>query len=210
MLFLEEMFGCTTMCFDGDGVPTKIIYLIRVIYNGIRIVVPIILIIIGMIDMAKAVTGKDEDEIKKAQNLLVKRGIAAVIVFLMLSLVTLLASLIKESDSMQCAYCILSGEESLDESPDDFYSTKEACVAYGGEWNDICGIKEETRETEDVCISRGGNWTGICDIYYDDGHDTIWEVPLPIYNVKSGCRNMAILENGIYYTYRAGCWSNEG
>ena len=109
-MFLEE-FICE--CF-GSGVPVKVANVIRIGYNIIRIAVPIILIIIGMIDMAKAVTGKDEAEIKKAQNLLVKRGIAAALVFLMLSLVTMLVSA-TDSDSekdMSCLKCILGSGSS--------------------------------------------------------------------------------------------------
>ena len=45
------------------------------VYVGIQIVVPIILIIVGMLDLAKAVTEKSDDNIKKAQQLLIKRAI---------------------------------------------------------------------------------------------------------------------------------------
>ena len=43
----------------------------------IKVVVPIMLIIVGMLDMAKAVTEKDENKIKDAQHKLIKKAIAA-------------------------------------------------------------------------------------------------------------------------------------
>ena len=131
MLFLEEML-CRS-CFSGVGVPGKIVSLIRILYNGIKIVVPLILIIIGMIDMAKAVTGKDENEIKKAQNLLVKRAIAAALVFLIFSLVTLLASALGEKGAMKCANCLLNSEDS-----DESYYQEQDCIKQGGKWINIC------------------------------------------------------------------------
>ena len=39
---------------------------------GIKIAVPIILIVVGMIDLAKAVTQNDEKEVKKAEKILKK------------------------------------------------------------------------------------------------------------------------------------------
>ncbi len=64
--------------------------LIRTVYNAIRIGVPIILIIVGMVGMGKAIAQQKEDEIKKAQSTLVKQAVAALIVFLMLSGVKLI------------------------------------------------------------------------------------------------------------------------
>ena len=54
---------------------------IRSILGLIQIVVPIILIIVGAFDLAKAVMGSDEKEIKAATQKLIKRAIAAVSVF---------------------------------------------------------------------------------------------------------------------------------
>lgn len=58
--------------------------------NAIKIFVPIILIIFGMIDLSKAVMSNDEKEMKGAQTKLMKRAIYAVVVFLVVSIVQLL------------------------------------------------------------------------------------------------------------------------
>lgn len=73
---------------------------------GIKVVVPIILIIIGMLDMAKAVNSKSEDEIKKAQQALIKKAIAAVIVFLVPTLVGLIMGVIGADNYKGCLTCI--------------------------------------------------------------------------------------------------------
>ena len=72
----------------------------------IKIATPIILIVVGMIDMTKAITGKDEDAIKKAQNKLIKKAIAAVSVFLVCTIVnTLMTVIIGNTDYKECASC---------------------------------------------------------------------------------------------------------
>ena len=60
----------------------------------IQIGIPIILIILGMIDLGKAVIASKEDEIKSAQKLLIKRIIYAVAIFLVVSIVTLVFSVV--------------------------------------------------------------------------------------------------------------------
>ena len=96
MLFLDE-----TVCHICDeafgitnGIPKQLVDIVHLVYNAIRIGVPIILIIIGMIDMGKAITQQKEDEIKKAQSLLVKKAITAALVFLMLSIVSLVFGIV--------------------------------------------------------------------------------------------------------------------
>lgn len=75
---------------------------------GIKVIVPIILIIIGMIDMAKAVTEKSDDKIKAAQTSLVKKAIAAIIVFLVPTLVGLVMGLVSATNWKPCMDCVNS------------------------------------------------------------------------------------------------------
>ena len=84
MLFLE-------ICED-------IYPIINLIRNGlipvIQIAIPIILIILGMLDLGKAVIASKEDEIKSAQKLLIKRIVYAVAVFLVIAIVTLIFGIV--------------------------------------------------------------------------------------------------------------------
>lgn len=93
MLELVNMLEGTTAC-AGVDIPNGIYNLVSTIITMIQIVVPILLIIWGMIDFAKAIIGGDEDKIKAGQKTFIKRLIAAIVVFLVVTIVTLLISLV--------------------------------------------------------------------------------------------------------------------
>lgn len=77
----------------GNGVPEGIGNVIHMIVVAIQVVVPILLIIWGMIDFAKAIIGQDEDKIKAGQRTFIKRLIAAIVVFLVVTIVQLAINL---------------------------------------------------------------------------------------------------------------------
>lgn len=85
------MFFLEIDCADLDPI-------INLIKNGIipliQIGIPIILIILGMLDLGKAVMAGKEDEIKSAQKLLTKRCIAAVAVFFVVTIVTIVFNIV--------------------------------------------------------------------------------------------------------------------
>ena len=78
------------------------------VVNLIKIAVPIILIIFGMIDLAKAVMSNDEKEMKGAQTKLIKRVIYAVLVFLVVTIVQLLFGVLvsEEAADANVSSCI--------------------------------------------------------------------------------------------------------
>ncbi len=75
--------------------------LIKLIKNGIipliQLGIPIILIILGMLDLGKAVVASKEDEIKSAQKLLVKRAIYALAVFFVVLIVQVVFGLLSNA-----------------------------------------------------------------------------------------------------------------
>lgn len=66
---------------------TPVWNIVGVIVNVIWIGIPILLIILGMIDLGKAVVASKEDEVKKATKAFGKRFLYAVCVFLVVWLV---------------------------------------------------------------------------------------------------------------------------
>lgn len=68
----------------------QIFVIVQFILKVIQWVAPVILIVIGSIDMVKAIIAGKEDEIKKHQQTLIKRLIAAVIIFLIPLLVSII------------------------------------------------------------------------------------------------------------------------
>ena len=72
--------------------------IVKIIKKGImpilQVIIPIGLILMGTIDLGKAVIASDEKEIKEAQSKLIKRFIYAAIVFLMVTLVSLVMGVV--------------------------------------------------------------------------------------------------------------------
>ena len=119
-------------CGENVEIGGTIVNIIRVIYNAIKIGVPIILIIIGMVGMGKAIAAQKEDEIKKAQSLLIKQAVAAVLVFLMFQIVQIVMSVlnVKNSSNWSCVQVILSEP---DENEDCYLSTDKDSAT--GKWH---------------------------------------------------------------------------
>lgn len=76
-----------------------IIKFIKIIFNLIQIVIPIGLIIMGSIDLGKAVLSSDDKEIKAATGKLVKRAIAAVAIFFLVLIVKLIMNTVSDSST---------------------------------------------------------------------------------------------------------------
>ena len=74
----------------------------------IQIGIPIILIVLGMLDLGKAVVASKEDEVKKAQQMLIKRAIYAIAIFFVVLIVSVVMNLVAtsgESGSNDWATC---------------------------------------------------------------------------------------------------------
>lgn len=98
----------TVSCGTITDIPASIPNTVHIIYMIIQIFVPLALIIFGMIDMARAVMGQKEDEIKKGQQTLIKRIIAAAVVFFVFSVVKLVISFVSDSsDVTACLNCFI-------------------------------------------------------------------------------------------------------
>ena len=85
---------------------SPILRLVGIVMLCIKIVVPIILIVIGMIELAKSVG--DADKVSEATKKLVQKLIMAVLVFLVTTIVTLVMTLIGGTDYTKCLDCIKS------------------------------------------------------------------------------------------------------
>lgn len=62
---------------------TDVMGVFKLIIKVIQYLVPVILVLWGSMDLFKAITQGKEDEIKKKQSTLIKRAIAAVLVFIL-------------------------------------------------------------------------------------------------------------------------------
>jgi len=106
---LDEPYRCCNLGFEFSG---TFPYLVSTAILIIKIVVPILLIIFGMLDLGKAVVASKEDEIKKGQHTFIKRVITAVIVFFVIQIVQLLVSFVSNRDQniSRCFNCFVNGK----------------------------------------------------------------------------------------------------
>lgn len=82
---------------DCSSIPEEITSILGSIVTLIQIAVPILLVILGMLDLGKAVTSQKEDEIKKAQSILIKRLIYGVLIFLVIAIVKFILGIVGDS-----------------------------------------------------------------------------------------------------------------
>jgi len=77
---------------------TDILPIIKIIKNGvlpiIQIGIPILLILMGSIDLGRAVISSDDKAIKESTSRLVKRCIAAIAIFFIVTIVRLLTNIV--------------------------------------------------------------------------------------------------------------------
>lgn len=101
-------YTCGSLSFNFSG---TIPYVVHTIVIIIKIVVPVLLVIFGSIDFVKAMTSQKEEEIKKGQQTFIKRLIAGVLVFFVLSFVKILISLVGDSNKskiIDCTSCLIN------------------------------------------------------------------------------------------------------
>ncbi len=74
--------------------------IVRVIRKGVfplvQLFIPIVLIVLGTIDLGKAVIASDDKEVKAAQGRLIKRFIYAALIFFVTTLVSVLMDLVSK------------------------------------------------------------------------------------------------------------------
>lgn len=84
---------------DSCGGLTPIVKVIKKgVFPLIQIGIPILLLVLGTIDLGKAVISSDEKEVKAAQSRLIKRFIYAAAVFFVTSLVSILMNIVSNGD----------------------------------------------------------------------------------------------------------------
>lgn len=105
MLDLINILATETINCGDFNLPKVIVDLLGSAVNLIQIGIPILLVILGMLDLGKAVSSQKEDEIKKAQSMLIKRLIYGILVFLVVAIVGFVLSII-ESEASSAISCL--------------------------------------------------------------------------------------------------------
>lgn len=94
------------------GIPTALPKVLNIVYVALQIAVPVLLVILGMVDLFKAVTSGKDDDMKKNQQMFVKRLVVAAIVFFVFAIVRFIISFFGDSNNsaniMDCADCLIN------------------------------------------------------------------------------------------------------
>ncbi|MFV0249650.1 MAG: hypothetical protein ACK5HP_01230 [Bacilli bacterium] len=99
-------------CGGVDGIPAALPIFTSNLTSLVKLLVPIILIIMGMLDMGKAVMSNDEKGMKESQSRFIRRILAAVIIFFIVAIVQFVFGLIQtEENILGCVDIFINGGE---------------------------------------------------------------------------------------------------
>lgn len=109
----DATYTCGTGSVVFEGIFPSIVH---TIYLILEIGIPVILIIFGMLDLGRAVMASKEDEIKKNQNMFLKRLVSALLVFLVLFAVKIGIRFVtqggstKDGNVVNCISCFIDND----------------------------------------------------------------------------------------------------
>ena len=106
-MFILEEISCGGNLITMDRIIPDMTSLVVTL---IKIGIPVLLIIFGMLDLGKAVMAQKEDEIKKSQQMFFKRILSAALVFFVVVIVQLVFNLVakEETGVWNCVNCFIN------------------------------------------------------------------------------------------------------
>ena len=114
LLIMPSVFAAgapKVSCGNVTDIPKKIPELTSMAVTVIQIAVPVILVVMGSMDLFKGITAQKEDEIKKGQQMFVKRLVIGALIFFVVVIAKLLISVVADTSSVniiECIDCFLS------------------------------------------------------------------------------------------------------
>ena len=108
-----NLYNILTTSFCDSDIAKKLFSFIGNIFNIMKIIIPIIIILIGTIDLIKAMIANDTDASKKAQNMFIKRLIIGIAIFFVFPIASFIMNLIGNSMDNNCMDCFNSPNNSL-------------------------------------------------------------------------------------------------
>lgn len=98
-----------------ENIPGLIPRTTNIIYTIIQIAIPVVLVLLGSIDLVKGIIAQKEEDIKKGQKMFIKRLIAGAIIFFIFMLIKLFVSLVADNDNdnnaiIDCLECFIENK----------------------------------------------------------------------------------------------------
>lgn len=101
----------TVSCGGGylTEIPSILPNVINIVYTLLLVAVPVVLVVLGTFDLFKGVSASKDDDIKKGQQMFIKRLISAAIIFFVFIIVKLVVSFVADdSRIIDCADCLIN------------------------------------------------------------------------------------------------------
>ena len=170
-------------CGSVYFIPKELPFFTKLIVDLVKIFTPLVLIIKGLIDIFKAVTGNNEQEIEKARAKFFKRLIPAVTVFLTILIVQFVFGIVTTDNEnntfLACTNCFLNNscpqtsEDKINNYCQDFKKQKPGEDDGGGGGTTPVIIANETREkianfANDSINSIGSNFKYLTPLEYEN------------------------------------------
>jgi len=211
----REYVYCGSGADKVSGIPKIIPEITSFIVTFLQIIIPVVLIIMGMIEMVKAIVAGNPDNVAKSKGKLIKKFIAAIIAFFVVTLSTTAIELIafnnEKSTFVSCMDCYLNNNcvRDCDTTVTSSGEQKKECGDYyasacpkNDDFGDICKL------VGDQCTIVGHN---SCSDYPAD--KCVGEIYSAGTDFKcvlsaSGCVQSTIRKNCSSYTPQEGCNGN--
>lgn len=111
------------VCSDNRKIPYAIANLVSIFMTIIKIAVPILIVIMGMIAFLRVTYSSNvEEDLKKAKNKFIHSIIAAIVIFFIVSILNFAVGLVagKDNSFMKCVECFINNDKcEVIESDDD-------------------------------------------------------------------------------------------
>ena len=103
---LNVLADCSGLGISDTNSLDQIANVVSIIITVLKVAVPVMVVIFGMLDLGKAVVASKEDEIKKGQQMFIRRVISAVLVFFVVVVVQLVVNVAAGDDSDNVWTCV--------------------------------------------------------------------------------------------------------
>ncbi len=100
-------------CGNITDIPSKLPKLTSEVFLLLEIAIPVLLVIMGTLDLFKSITSNKEDEMAKGRKMFLKRLITAAIVFFIIAITKLIISFLDSDNStalIDCMDCFISND----------------------------------------------------------------------------------------------------
>ena len=134
VMVIVLMTGCETidtvdfnedcvLCGDETYFPAYLVKLVANIIGFIQVMVPVIIILVGMIELFKAVIASDEKKMSESKDSLIRKIIAGVMIYLVIAVIQFAFTAVPnftdgDIDVMECMSYFINGPEGVTYCPD--------------------------------------------------------------------------------------------